>query len=235
MIFHDLPRHKQQPPTLAEATTVVDHSHVKHLRQKLTKVLRSTHAYPVLFDIATPSPVPECVRDYTADPKVADFVPMTQELAEHLWSHQTGGVSPGLLCVLDVEVHQYSGIAMMKLEREEGARLELSKNQSGKKTFSMSMLNNLVMTDGTRLFKTAMFVRTGDEDDDFSSLCCDDQSRVTASSDMARFWLQFLGCQVTLAPKVATNGFTSRPSNLSTHTLQTRSPKPICTSICTPN
>src|SRR5690606_11357051 len=37
--------------------------------------------------------------------------------------------------------------------------------------------------------------------------CCDDQSRVTASSEMARFWLQFLGCQVTLAPKVATERF----------------------------
>jgi hypothetical protein len=207
VIFHDVPRHKQQAPTLAEATTAVSTAHITHLREKLTKVLRSTHAYPVLFDIATPSVVPQNVRAYTAGPSPASFVPTSQDLAKSLWIHQTGGVSPGLLCVLDLEVKGHRGLALMKLEREEGARLELSKNTDGKKTFSMSMLDNLVMTDGTRLFKSAMFVRTGDDDDDFHSVCCDDQSRVTASSDMARFWLQFLGCQVLLDAKVATERF----------------------------
>ena len=207
VIFHDVPRHKQHPPTLAEATTAVSPSHITHLREKLTKVLRSTHAYPVLFDVATPSVVPEHVRTYTAGPSVESFVPMSQQLAQSLWTHHTGGISPGLLCVLDVEVNKRRGVALMKLEREEGARLELGKNEHGKKTFSMSMLDNLVMTDGTRLFKSAMFLRTGDDDDDFHAVCCDDQSRVTASSDMARFWLQFLGCQVILDAKVATERF----------------------------
>jgi hypothetical protein len=207
VIFHDVPRHAQQDPTLAEATTTVSNAHVAHLRQKLTKVLRSTHAYPVLFDLATPSPVPKHVRTYTSKPSNGAFVPMSQHLAQSLWTHQIGGVSPGLLCVLDVEVRNLPGIVLMKLEREEGARLQLDKNEHGKKTFSMSMLDNLVMTDGTRLFKSAMFVRIGDDDDDFHAICCDDQSRVTASSDMARFWLQFLGCQVILAPKVATERF----------------------------
>lgn len=207
VIFHDVPRHKQQAPTLAEATTAVNAAHITHLRQKLTKVLRSTHAYPVLFDVATPSAVPEHVRTYTAEPSLELFVPMSQQVAQALWAHHAGGVSPGLLCVLDVEVNKLRGVVLMKLEREEGARLELGKNEDGKKTFSMSMLDNLVMTDGTRLFKSAMFVRTGDDDDDFHAVCCDDQSRVTASSDMARFWLRFLGCQVILAPRVATERF----------------------------
>jgi hypothetical protein len=52
-----------------------------------------------------------------------------------------------------------------------------------------------------------MFARTGADDDDFVAVCCDDQSRVTASSDMAKFWLRFLGCRVTLEPKVATERF----------------------------
>jgi hypothetical protein len=207
VIFHDVPRHKQDEPTLAEAITAVSTRHVSHLRDKLTKVLRSSHAYPVLFDIATPSIVPGEVRVYTAGPSTESFVPMSQQLAQALWTHQTGGVSAGLLCVLDIEVNKRCGVALMKLEREEGARLELGENADGKKTFSMSMLDNLVMTGGTRLFKSAMFVRLGADEDDFHAICCDDQSRVTASSDMARFWLQFLGCQVILAAKVATERF----------------------------
>lgn len=207
VIFHDVPKHKASAPTLADATTQVNAAHVRHLRSKLTRVLQSSHAYPVVFDIVTASPLPGHARSYSKNPTLDSFVPMSQDLARHLWSYHVGGVSPGLLCVLDVEVRQMSGIAMMKLEREEGARLELSKDSSGKQRFSMSMLDNLVMTDGTRLFKSAIFVRTGEEDDDFSAICCDDQSRVTASSDMARFWLQFLGCQVTLAPKISTERF----------------------------
>jgi hypothetical protein len=206
VIFHDVPRHKQHPPTLAEATTAVSTSHITHLREKLTKVLRSTHAYSVLFDIATTSVVPAEVRTYTAKPSLDAFVPMSQQVAQSLWEHHTGGVSPGLLCVLDVQVNSRRGVALMKLEREEGARLELGENKEGKKAFSMSMLDNLVMTDGTRLYKSALFVRTED-DDDFHAICCDDQSRVTASSDMARFWLEFLGCRVILDSKVATERF----------------------------
>jgi|SRR5688572_12409961 len=53
----------------------------------------------------------------------------------------------------------------------------------------------------------ALFARTGDEDDDFHAVCCDDHSRVTASSDMARFWLDFLGCRVLLDAKVAAERF----------------------------
>lgn len=207
VIFHDVPRNKQQAPTLSETPTVVEDAQVAHLRTKLTKVLRSSHAYPVVFDLATPSPVPQHVRTYTTNPNLASFVPMSQDVAQHLWTHHIGGVSPGLLCVLDVEVRQHEGIVVMKLEREEGARLELSKDAKGRRTFAMSVLNNLVMTDGTRLFKSAIFVRTGRDDDDFLAVCCDDQSRVTASSDMAKFWLRFLGCSVTLAPKVATERF----------------------------
>jgi hypothetical protein len=208
VIFHDVPRHRESPPVLSEATTTVDNSHVAPLRAKLTKVLRSSHSYPVVFNIATPSPVPQQVRAYTDDPRLRSFVPMSQEVAKYLWTQHIGGVSAGLLCVLDVQVRdEWPGIVVMKLEREEGAQLQPSKDEKGRKTFSMSVLNNLVMTDGTRLFKTAIFVRTGSDEDDFIAVCCDDQSRVTASSDMAKFWLRFLGCSVTLDAKVATERF----------------------------
>lgn len=208
VIFHDVPRFKLQQPTLSETPTPVEQAHIAHLRNKLTRVLRSSHAYSVLFDIATPSPVPQHVRNYTTKPALPAFVPMSQAIARHLWNLHTGGVSPGLLCILDVQVRQqHDGLVVMKLEREEGAQLQLSEDAKGLKTFSMSVLNNLVMTDGTRLFKTAMFVRTGDDDDAFEAVCCDDQSRVTASGDMAKFWLRFLGCTVMLDPKVATERF----------------------------
>src|SRR5260370_4266338 len=98
------------------------------------------------------------------------------------------------------------GIVLMKLEREEGAQLQLT-DHGGKKAFDMSVLDDLILTQGTRLFKTAMFLRIGKDDADFRSSACDSQTRITSSDDMARFWLRFLGCGFTVEPRIATQRF----------------------------
>jgi hypothetical protein len=94
----------------------------------------------------------------------------------------------------------------MKLERERGAQLELS-GEPGHRSFAMSVLNDLVLTDGTRLFKTAMFIRNGDGDNDFRSSACDDQYNVLSADDLAKFWMRFLGCGFLAEPRVATQRF----------------------------
>jgi hypothetical protein len=94
----------------------------------------------------------------------------------------------------------------MKLEREAGAQLKLDKT-GGKTRFAMSVLEDLVLTDGTRLFKTAAFLRAGKVDDEFVMSACDSQHRVTDSSDMARFWIKYLGCTLREDPRVATSKF----------------------------
>lgn len=131
---------------------------------------------------------------------------MSRNVASHLFEHQHGGISSGLLCAIDVAAGGLAGLVLMKLEREEGARLELTELK-GKKAFAMSVLDNLVLTDGTRLFKTAMFLRTGAGDDDFRTAVCDTQLNVSASEDMARFWMRFLGCTFTVEPRVMTQRF----------------------------
>ncbi|MGC0778515.1 MAG: nucleoid-associated protein, partial [Candidatus Acidiferrum sp.] len=151
--------------------------------------------------------VPGLVRTFTQSHHTPEkFVAMSQALAKHLFEIQHGAISPGLLSVLDVAIDGQRGLTMMKLEREEGARLELTQ-RSGKTTFDMSVLDNLVLTDGTRLFKTALFIRTGDGDDDFVAAACDTQLNVVSSDDMAKFWLRFLGCTFAIEPRVATQRF----------------------------
>jgi hypothetical protein len=94
----------------------------------------------------------------------------------------------------------------MKLERERGAQLELSGGE-GHRTFSMSVLNDLVLTDGTRLFKSAMFIRTGKGDDDFKIQACEAQKHVFSADDLAKFWMRFLGCDFVVQPRIATERF----------------------------
>ncbi len=210
VIFHDVPRNDHKgvvQPTLSEVETEIDTPRKYRLKTRLARVLGSKSAYAIFFNPASTSSVPGLVRSFTQLQHTAEqFVAMSQALAKHLFELQHGAISPGLLSVMDVAVDGQRGLTMMKLEREEGARLELTQ-RSGKTTFDMSVLDNLVLTDGTRLFKTVLFLRTGDGDDDFLASACDTQLNVVSSDDMAKFWLRFLGCTFAIEPRVATQRF----------------------------
>jgi hypothetical protein len=210
VIFHDVPRNARgadAQPVLADDETAVDATQKHHLKTRLIRAIGSKSAYPVCFNAQSSSRIPAHVRSFTQPNRNREaFVAMSQELAGHLFEQHHGGVSPGLLCVSAVTAAGQSGLAIMKLEREEGARLELEERR-GRRVFSMSVLNNLVLTDGTRLFKSALFLRTGRGDDDFRSLACDSQLNIMSSDDMAKFWLRFLGCTFVIEPRVATQRF----------------------------
>lgn len=210
VIFHDVPQRLKgdvTQPTLSEVETEVDATRKVRLKTKLIRVIGSKSAYPICFDPNSASPTPGEIRPFTQQQSGAEqFVATSQKLAKYLFEQQHGGISPGLLCVLDVAAGGLPGVVLMKLEREEGARVELT-DRDGKKTFAMSVLDNLVLTDGTRLFKSAMFLRTGKGDDDFLASACEGQLYVTSSDDMARFWLRFLGCMFVAEPRVATERF----------------------------
>lgn len=210
VIFHDVPNNAKDQSSslvLASAETVVDAPRRTLLRDKLIRVLGSKSSYPIVFDPQTSSPVPEIVRQYTRTRQDAEvFVTQSRDLAKHLHQMQHGAISPGLLCVIDFRSGGRLGLVLMKLEREAGAQLTLDRIGS-KKRFAMSVLEDLVLTDGTRLFKTAAFLRQAAGANNFLMSACDSQHRVTDSSDMARFWIRYLGCALKEDPRVTTSKF----------------------------
>ncbi|MEW8027566.1 MAG: nucleoid-associated protein [Candidatus Thiodiazotropha sp.] len=205
VIFHDVPKNlkkEENKPTLADDITVIDKSHEQMLKNRLVRALNSKSAYEIEFKPGTSSPVPDEVTDFTAkQQQSSSFISMSQRLALYLYEQQGGQMSPGLLCVIEVVSSGLRGLAILKLEREQGADLTL-KSHGGKRRFDMSVLDSLVFTDGTRLFKSALFLNKGN--DGFLSAACDSQRTVMSSKDVARFWLRFIGCQVTEEPRVAT-------------------------------
>jgi hypothetical protein len=210
VIFHDVPqriRDSEVTPLLSDVETAVDATQKSHLKTKLTRVLNSTKAYPIQFRSATASPIPVQVRQLTKSGyKAEQFIEASRTLANYLFEQHTGAISPGLLCVMDAAASGQPCVIVMKLERERGAQLELS-GTPGHRTFEMSVLNDLVLTDGTRLFKSAMFIRTGSGDDDFRASACDNQYNVLSADDLAKFWMRFLGCDFLVEPRVATQRF----------------------------
>lgn len=206
-IFHDVPKRPKgetTAPVLADLETQVDAKRESMLRRRIIQVLGSKSAYQIEFDPAAGSKVPQEVQSYTSKTQSSEtFVEMSKRLALFLHEQHTGAISPGLLCVIDVVSGGRSGLALLKLEREEGAELKFLE-KDGKRIFDMSVLDNLILTDGTRLFKSALFLRTGKGEHQFIGLACDNQRTVVTSDDVARFWLRYLGCRVTEEPRVTT-------------------------------
>lgn len=207
IIFHDVPNRPKkvvEAPVLADLETKIDAKRSEMLLRRMVQVLASKSAYPVEFDPTSGSRVPDEVRKFTATlASSPEFVAMSQRLANFLFEQHTGATSGGLLSVIQVELNGQQGLAVLKLEREQGAEL-VKKEENGKRSFDMSVLDNLILTDGTRLFKTGLFVRTGPDDNDFKASACDTQWTVATSGDVARFWLRFLGCRFTEEPRVST-------------------------------
>jgi hypothetical protein len=148
-------------------------------------------------------PTPPAVRVLThgtvAD---EDFISESQSLARFLTTQQLGAMSPGLLCLMDIACGTSRAIGILKLEREEGAQLQLA-DIGGGRAFELSVLDSLVLTESTRLFKAALFVRRNRTT--FSAAVCDGQRSVHSGDDVAHFWLNFLGCEVLVEPRVATH------------------------------
>jgi hypothetical protein len=148
----------------------------------------------------------EVVRAFTRRFNLDHFVDGSQQLATYLYGNQFGTISSGLLAIMDAAMSGRGAIVVLKIERQEGFQLELAE-RDGKSTFAISVLDNLVLTEGTRLFKAALFRRTGPGDDDFDAAACDSQKSVSTADDVAKFWLRFLGCEVSEKPRVRTTRF----------------------------
>jgi hypothetical protein len=206
IIFHDVPQNLKggtAKPELADAETQIDPPREQILKDRLTGALSSNAAYPVESVGSAASIVQDEIDKYLAKHHTsAQFIQMSRRLAEHLFTQQSGATSPGLLCVIDLTSDGRAALALLKLERERGAELEWQTLTGGKRAIQMSVLDNLVLTEGTRLFKSALFIRQSKTE--IIAKACDSQSLSSSSIDLAQFWLRFLGCMLVEEPRIST-------------------------------
>lgn len=206
-IFHDLPRQSPMAlgPTavLSEALTSLSEASRQHIRSKLVDTLQSNRSYAVQFR-SDQSVVSVSVPIYLnlAQDDVSDFIARSRAYAEDLFKRQGPLMSAGLLCIVACTINGRRAIALMKIEREEGAQLELS-GEAGHRTFTFELLNNLVFTKNTKLYKAGLFARIGPAEGSVSGAASDQQF----GNVMAQYWLDFLGCEKRNDPRVETKRF----------------------------
>lgn len=208
LIVHEIPRHflraedATSGPVLSDVESPLNPTVRNFFQERMAGSLGRA-AFEVELDPHAESRAPSLISGLLADPP-SDLVAASQELAEILY-HCQSGVSPeGLLIVLTVTVEGRPGVAIFKLEKEEGTRVQRKKVQGGS-TFSVDHLTDLMLTGKTRVYKVGLFARPSGSDE-IRGLVCDKQKG--SDTTVAFFFLQrFLGCCLCESPEITTNRF----------------------------
>lgn len=194
VIVHEVPERwatgPSAPPFLSEAESALTPTLQHYIRERIIGSLAKA-AYEVLFDPSATSPVRSLTEDHLG-PQTMDFVAMSQQMANHLYTCQTGVNSAGLLVVGSITLGGARALAILKLEKESGVRVRQDVTGEGRRTLSMEHIRELMLTDKTKVFKAGLFFST--TDGSVEGLVSDKQRGYLPQTEIADFFLRsFLG------------------------------------------
>lgn len=159
-------------------------------------------ARPVIEDMASDSTAPKLIRGLLAE--AGDIVANSRDLARSLHRNQKWMSSVGLVMVLRGTVDEEACLIVAKMEHEEGMRVQAT-TVSGKRTYKAEYLKDLILGQGTKVFKVGVFAASGAIDPDtLRGYVVDVQQ---GGGGVAEYFVEFLGCQFTQRSDVQTETF----------------------------
>lgn len=205
LIIHEVPAKAAGTtggsPNLSEYLLPLD-STLKSFFEDRVKDTMKRQAQPVEEDTGSPSKVASELKTI-ANAGNAEFLSVSQDVARHLFASQNKTNSDGLLVVANGTTDPGSGrqpaALVMKLETSEGANITRQK-QNGKVALAPQHIQDLMLSDKTRVFKAAV-VR--DDGSGLIGIVSDHQTELGAEN----FRGQFLGLMLSRSPAIVTRAF----------------------------
>jgi hypothetical protein len=209
VIIHEITRQalsdQKTPPHYSEIESPINDDIKLFLKDKVITTIGGSRSHEVIFDDDSNSPIPEIVKKLLDDD--SDFVLLSKTIANHLNKIQSGRSPGGLVTIVIANIQNRKVVGILKLEREEGARLEQTQRE-GRLTYDILHLRDLILTEKTKLFKIGLFFNEGLEEFGYEGKICDNQLSFTPNKEVAAFFLtSFLGCRLAGDPRVETKEF----------------------------
>lgn len=173
-------------------------------QKRIIQVASSDDSFRAQFKNQTESPVPELCRELltTARP---DLLAASRSAARHLASVQTGANSGGLLLVGLAKHTGAPALIFMKLEHDQGVRIEREDLPDGKHIVRLQHVRDLILSERTKLFKQAFVQRS---EDAYFLEVADMQRGFQSRMAVAQFFLdKFLGAETAVDARDATKRF----------------------------
>jgi hypothetical protein len=194
-------------PVLSEAPSPNDSNVFTFFRQRMSGVM-ANKGLPIEPDPALAANDPNAGDVVAAVSRVLhnphDLVGASQEIATRLYDAQDGRNPAGILVVAAGEIDGQRCIGILKLEHERGVQAEQERNAQGQLVFRVILHDDLLLTEKTAVFKSALFRARSTSDETLIAEASDLQNQ----RDLAGFFLtSFLGCKLVDDPPEATRKY----------------------------
>ena len=204
VVMHELPRGRAADPTdhgvvLTDAPIEFGTQDKSFLETRLRSVLGG-HARDVVEDPDESSPSPDAVRGMLDS--TSDIVECSREMAARLRTMQAPNAPASLLLLALATIDSAPAVVISKLDHEQGMRVEPMDLPDGRRTYQTQYLKDLILGQGTRVFKAAVFLR--DSGDSVNPLCGHVVDAQFGTGNVADYFLRFLGCGYVEEPRVLT-------------------------------
>jgi hypothetical protein len=207
VVVHDVPQQSDTAPlTLTDGPITLDQQLRDYFRRKIISSLK-LRGLDIVADTTADATVREGIARTLQDP--TELVTASKAIAQHLYDSQTDRNPAGLLAVIHGSLGVKPCMAIVKLEREQGVRVQLNVVQ-GKTLIDMQYLRDLTLTEKTRIFKTTILETNSQfEPESLSGRASDDQRGMEDGHlGVAAFFLRtFLGCRLRDNPEKTTADF----------------------------
>lgn len=175
---------------LSDVATSLLSGQREYIQQRIRGAL-ARYARPIV-EIDAPQYVPDRIRSVLSVPGA--LVSESRAIATHLSSAQPAISPGGIVVVARCSLAGVPAVLIAKLEHELGVRAQQTELANGSRTFDVQLLNDLLFTGSSKVFKVAVMM-AADSDTPLVGHLVDTQA---AGYGVAQYFVsEFLGCGLT--------------------------------------
>lgn len=208
VIVHSIPKHKkddyaQEPQYSEQESTLPDDLRI-FFRDKVVQSLGSNKELRVCYDSDNVSPVSTYINQII-NSDGEDLISQSKLMAEYLFKIQDGQNASGILLVIYGKINDKGTCIIIKLERDEGAQLELNPVT---KSFNIKNVKDLMLTRKTKIYKVGLFIDKLSFNVNYDGSTADLQIDPKNKKVVTTWFIEkFLGCIPVENPKTSTKKF----------------------------
>lgn len=208
LIIHDIPKRLKRDETIkplySEQESVTSDGMRLFFKGKIIEALNNKKAFKICIDPENPSIVPSWVKAIISDDDDV-FIDHSKRMADKLLEAQDGVNAAGILLVIICKIAQEKACVIMKLERDRGVQLKLNEET---KSFDLQDVENLMLTQKTRIFKVALLLDRNILKTNYDGMLTDYQIDMKAKKEIRTYFMsEFLGYKPFADPKFTTQQF----------------------------